>query len=262
MSTVETFDFVGAQGATLSGRLHRPDPDGLDGLADGQTARGSVLLAHCFTCSKDLNTMTRLASGLAAAGYAALRFDFTGLGESGGDFAETSVSANVSDLTRAATALIQAGFGPCGLLGHSLGGTASILATQRLKTVRSLITLSAPAEVGHVQHLFSEQLPMLEAGQPATITIAQRSFDLNPTFVEDLQGHDALGQVAQLGRPYCVIHATDDTVVDYVNAERLHQAAVAPKRLVTLYSGGHMFSSRSDADQVLDAVVAWFNETL
>lgn len=260
MAASEVFNFVGAQGAQLSGQLHRPDSDAA--IHSDAAVKGSVLLAHCFTCSKDLNTMTRLASGLAQAGYAALRFDFTGLGDSGGDFAETSVSANVSDLTRAAAALIQAGFGPCGLIGHSLGGAASILAAHRLKTVRSLITVSAPSETDHVQHLFSEQLPALEAGQSATITIAQRSFNLNPTFVEDLKTHDVLGKVAELGRPYCTIHATDDGVVGYENAVRLHEAATEPKRLVTLDSGGHMFSARKDADQVLDAVIAWFDETL
>ncbi|MEM7326030.1 MAG: alpha/beta hydrolase [Actinomycetota bacterium] len=252
MESVEPFDFVGSQGVTLSGRLHRPD---------GQ-AKGSVLLAHCFTCSKDLNTMTRLAKGLAAGGYAALRFDFTGLGESEGDFAETSVSANVADLTRAAASLIQAGFGPCGLMGHSLGGAAALLAAHRLKTVRSLITLAAPADAGHVRHLFSDQLADLDAGNPATIRIADRPFTLNPTFVSDLGAHDVAARASQLGRPYCVIHATDDAVVGYNNAERLYAAAGAPKKLVTLAAGGHMFASRSAADEVLDATLAWFDGTL
>ncbi len=256
MSEVEPFDFVGSQGAMLSGRLHRPV------LEPGAQAKGAVLLAHCFTCSKDLNTMTRLAKGLAEAGYAAMRFDFTGLGDSGGDFAETSVSANVSDLTRAAAGLIQAGFGPCGLLGHSLGGAAAILATHRLKTVRSLVTLAAPADTGHVRHLFADQLPTLEAGQPATITIAARSFDLNPGFVEDLKQHDVTSRVSQLGRPYCIIHAIDDDVVGYDNATRLHAAATHPKRLVTLEEGGHMFAKRAETDKVLAAVLGWFDETL
>lgn len=256
MSEVEPFDFVGSQGTTLSGRLHRPV------LEPGQSAKGSVLLAHCFTCSKDLNTMTRLAKGLADAGYAAMRFDFTGLGESGGEFAETSVSANVTDLTMAATKLIQAGFGPCALMGHSLGGAASILAAHRLKTVRSLVTLSAPADTSHVRHLFADQLPDLEAGRPATISIAQRAFRLNPEFVADLGDHDVLGRVSELKRPYCTIHATDDGVVGYDNAELLHGAAADPKRLVTLASGGHMFAKRADADAVLAATLAWFDETL
>ncbi|MEL6983029.1 MAG: alpha/beta fold hydrolase, partial [Actinomycetota bacterium] len=161
MSTIEPIDFVGSQGATLAARLHTPDG----------RARGSILLAHCFTCSKDLHTMTRLASGLAEAGYAAMRFDFTGLGESGGDFADTTLSANVSDLTRAATTLIGRGYGPCGLIGHSLGGAAAVLATRRLKTVRSLVTIGAPADASHVRHLMDDQWPTLAAGQPAVITV-------------------------------------------------------------------------------------------
>lgn len=256
MSDVQQFDFVGSQGGTLSGKLHRPD------LGPGQSVKGAVLLAHCFTCSKDLNTMTRLAKGLAEGGYATLRFDFTGLGESDGNFAETSVSANVSDLARAAASLIQQGFGPCAMMGHSLGGAASILAAHRLKTVRSLVTLAAPADTGHVRHLFRDQLPQLEAGKPATITIAQRDFDLNPGFVTDLGSHDVATRVSQLGRPYCIIHATDDGVVGYDNAERLYQAATHPKKLVTLDAGGHMFAKRADADQVVAAALSWFDETL
>lgn len=252
METVEPFDFVGSQGGTLSGRLHRPNG----------TAKGAVLLAHCFTCSKDLNTMTRLAKGLAEGGYAALRFDFTGLGESDGDFADTSVSANVADLTRAATSLIQAGFGPCGLMGHSLGGAAALLATHRLKTVRSLITLASPADAGHVRHLFSDQLPALDAGQQATIKIADRPFALNPGFVSDLSCHDVASRASQLARPYCIIHAKDDNVVGYDNAERLYAAAAQPKKLVSLDNGGHMFSSRAAADEVLAATLAWFDGTL
>lgn len=252
METVEDFDFVGSQGSTLSGVLHRPDGPG----------KGCVLLAHCFTCSKDVNTMTRLAKGFAAGGYAALRFDFTGLGDSGGDFADTSVSANVSDLTRAATALIQIGYGPCGLMGHSLGGAASLLAAHRLKTVRSVITLAAPSATDHVRHLFADQLPTLEAGQPATICVADRPFDLNPGFVSDLGTHEVTDRVSQLGRPYCVIHAADDGVVGFDNAERLYQAAVEPKRLVTLDQGGHMFSNPAAATKVLDAALTWFDETL
>ena len=168
MATPEVFNFIGSHGTTLSGRLHTPVGP----------AKGSVLLAHCFTCSKDLHTMTRLATGLSEAGYAALRFDFTGLGESGGDFAQSSVSANVVDLTRASATLIKAGFGPCALIGHSLGGAASILATHRLKTVQTLVTLAAPSTTTHVKHLFSDQLAELAATGRAKVTIGGRSFEL------------------------------------------------------------------------------------
>ena len=252
MTSVEPIEFVGAQGAPLSARLHRPD---------GRAA-GSILLAHCFTCSKDLHTMTRLASGLAESGFAALRFDFTGLGESGGDFADTTLSANVSDLTRAATTLIGMGFGPCGLIGHSLGGAAAVLAAHRLKTVRSLVTIGAPADASHVRHLIDDQWPTLTDGRPATITVAQRSFRLNPSFVSDLVGHDVSGRAALLGRPYCIVHAVDDTIVGHDNAEALYRAAAPPKKLASLPRGGHLFADRADAEALLDVVRAWFQSTL
>ena len=252
MTSVESIEFVGGQGAALSARLHLPDG----------RASGSILLAHCFTCSKDLHTMTRLASGLADAGYAAMRFDFTGLGDSGGDFADTTLSANVSDLTRAATHLIGMGFGPCGLIGHSLGGAAAVLATQRLKTVRSLVTIGAPADASHVRHLMDDQWPTLRRGEAATITVAQRSFRLNPSFANDLVDHDVSGRAALLGRPYCIVHALDDTVVSHDNAEALYRAAAPPKKLASLPRGGHLFADRADAETLLDVVLDWFRSTL
>ncbi len=249
---IEDIAIIGSQGARLAAKLHRPP----------QPAKGSILLAHCFTCSKDLHTMTRLTKGLVDEGYAALRFDFTGLGESGGDFAATSVSANVGDLTRAATTLIEMGFGPCGLIGHSLGGAASILAANRLKTVRSVITVGAPATVAHVTHLFADQVEELAAHGHATITIGGRSFQLNASFLDDLQHHDVLANVAELNRPYCTIHARDDDTVAFADAERLNDAANEPKKLVALEAGGHLFTDRAAADELITAVTDWFAATL
>ncbi len=247
-SPAEVFDFVGSQGAVLSARLHRPAPG---------TARGSVLLAHCFTCTKDIHTMTRLASGLAAAGFAALRFDFTGMGESGGDFATKTVSGNVSDLTRAATALITAGFGPCGLIGHSLGGAAAVLATHRLKTVDWLVTIGAPSDPAHVRELFSDDLDRLHADGRAEVTIGGRTFELERGFVDDLARHDVLARAAELGRPYLVLHALDDEVVGFEHAEALFAAAKEPKRLIALATGGHMLAPRAASDEALTAILAF-----
>ncbi|MEA5558005.1 alpha/beta hydrolase family protein [Nodularia spumigena] len=248
----QTIEFVGSQGHALAGRLHLPP----------ERAKGAILLAHCFSCSKDLHTMTRLSKGLVDAGYAALRFDFTGLGDSGGDFAETSVSANVTDLTRAAVTLIEMGFGPCGLIGHSLGGAAAVLAAHRLKTVRSLVTIGAPADVEHVTHLFADRVDDLRSRGRATVSIGGRAFDLDAGFLDDLDRHDVLAEAADLGRPYCVIHARDDDIVGFDNAVRLHAAARDPKQLVALETGGHLFAARAAADEVVEAVVDWFDRTL
>jgi putative redox protein len=249
---IEDVTIIGSQGHRLAAKLHRPP----------HRAKGSILLAHCFTCSKDLHTMTRLTRGLADQGYAALRFDFTGLGESGGDFATTSVSANVADLTRAATTLIEMGFGPCGLIGHSLGGAAAILAAHRLKTVRSVVTIGAPASVAHVTHLFADQVDELSERGRTTVTIGGRPFELNATFLHDLEHHDVLTMAADLGRPYCTVHARDDDTVAFANAELLHHAARQPKQLVALESGGHLFADRAAADELITAVTSWFDTTL
>lgn len=206
--------------------------------------------------------MTRMAKGLADAGYVALRFDFTGIGESGGDFAEKTVSANVSDLTRAAASLITDGVGPCALIGHSLGGAAAILAASRLKTVGSLVTIGAPSDPLHVRHLFDDDLDTLAADGRATVTIAGRSFDLERGFVDDLATHDVLEAVENLGRPYLVIHAADDEVVGIEHGEALFAAAREPKRFERLAGGGHLLAPRAAAEGALGAIVEWFDRTL
>ena len=206
--------------------------------------------------------MTRLAKGLAEAGYAAMRFDFTGIGESGGDFAEKTVSANVSDLTRAAASLIEVGFSPCAMIGHSLGGAAAILAAERVKTVRSLATIGAPSDPLHVRHLFDDDLDTLAIEGRACVTIAGRPFDLEQGFVDDLSNHDVLEAVSELGRPYLVIHADDDDVVSVEHGEALYAAAAEPKRFERLASGGHMLGPKAAADAALAAIIEWFDATL
>lgn len=250
-AATETLEFVGGTGARLQGVLHHPEGDGV----------GSILLAHCFTCSKDLHTMTRLARGLAEAGYAVLRFDFTGLGESEGGFESTSVSSNVADLTRAAVALIERGFGPCGLLGHSLGGSAALLAAERLKTVRSIVVVGAPSTSATVARLIhpSGEIPL---GGKGWAEIGGREFCVSGAFFEDLERHEPLEKARELGRPLLVLHAVDDEYVDVAEGERVFEAARQPKGFLPLVDADHLLSDPRAAEGALEAARDWFDRTL
>ncbi|MEM9034895.1 MAG: alpha/beta hydrolase [Actinomycetota bacterium] len=250
MPTTEDVTFAGVLGNELTGVLHRPD----------ERAKGSVLLAHCFTCSKDLHTMTRLAKGLAEHGYAAFRYDFTGLGESEGSFAESTVGTDVRDLTRAATTLIEMGFGPCGMLGHSLGGAATLLAAARLRTVRSVAVLAAPSDPEHVTHLFSDAVESDAAC--VEVSIGGRPFPITRSFIDDLAAHDSDQAIAELGRPLLVVHPVDDEIVPVSEGERIFQLARQPKAFVPLLDSDHLVTPRAAADRALEIVVDWFDSTL
>lgn len=204
--------------------------------------------------------MTRLARGLVDGGYAVMRFDFTGLGESEGDFATSTLGHDVRDLAAAATELIGRGFGPCGLLGHSLGGAASLLAAARLKTVRSVVTIGAPASPDHIRHLFTQD----SDGEQDTVelTIGGRSFAVARNFLDDLSKHDQADAVAQLGRPLLVLHAVEDEVIGIEQGEQIFAAASQPKGFQPLLNADHLLTDRQAAQHALLHTLAWFNATL
>lgn len=245
MPRIETLEFVGGAGAKLQGVLHR---------AEGQP-QGSVLLAHCFSCGKDLHTSTRLAKSLARAGYAALRFDFTGLGDSAGAFETTNVSSNVVDLTRAAVALIERGFGPCALIGHSLGGSAALLAAERLKTVDAVATLAAPSDVEHVRQLFTAQEAEIRELGRAEVSLGGTPFCLGETFLDDLESHDVVAAARGLNRPYLAIVAGDDKVVDPRHGYVLAEAAGEHGQVLDIPGADHLFSKRDHAQRAATAII-------
>ena len=259
----EEWTFPGGTGQRLAGVLHVPEPaDVPEGADAGGVPRGSVLLAHCFTCSKDIHTMTRLARGLAEAGYAVLRFDFTGLGESGGEFTESTVSTNVGDLTGAARALIERGYGPCAMVGHSLGGAAALLAAGRVHTVRSIAVVNAPSEPDHIRRVFASREDVIRREGEAVVEIAGRPFPISEEFIDDLEAHRQLAHVADLERPLLVVHAVGDEVVAVTEGERIFAAARQPKAFVPLLEADHLLSRRRDADEALRTLVEWFDRTL
>jgi uncharacterized protein len=242
----------GGAGAQLVGILHAP----------GQDPVGGVLLAHCFSCSKDYKTMTRLADGLTDSGYAVLRFDFTGLGDSEGEFGASNLAHGVGDVVAMTEALAAAVGGPIGLLGHSLGGSACLLAAPSLERVRSVITLNAPSEPSHLRQHLPEVVTRIRDGERVPITLAGRTFYVSGGFLDDLEEHDQLGTVAQLGRPLLVLHALDDDLVEVAQGEALFRTARQPKAFVPLLDTDHLVSDRDAVSRALRLVLAWFEATL
>ena len=248
---MERLEFTGGAGAKLVGALHRP-PDGTEVV-------GAALLAHCFTCSKDLFTTTRIAKGLAAGGYLTMAFDFTGLGESGGEMATTTVATNVSDLTQAAVALIRRGAGPCVLVGHSLGGSAAVLAASRLHTVNAVVAVASPASVAHVEHLFdADALEQIRSDGHAEVKIGPRPVHIGRDFLDDLQRHDVTAAAAELNRPMLVVQAGADTVVGPDQTTALAHAGSAT--LHTIADADHLFTNRDHSDELVRAILDWLSD--
>jgi len=246
--TAERFEFPGGAGSPLAGVLHRP--------GSGTQVAGAALLCHCFTCSKDLFTTTRIAKGLATGGYLTLAFDFTGLGESGGELADTTVATNVSDITAAAVALIRRGAGPCVLVGHSLGGAAAVLAASRLHTVAQVVAVASPASVAHVEHLFTDDaLEQIRSEGSGEVRIGPKPVRIGRDFLEDLHQHDVAAAASSLGRPMLVVQAGADTVVGRGQTEALATAGSAA--LHTVAGADHLFTDRGHSEELVQTILGW-----
>ncbi len=244
--------FPGSQGAPLAAVLHRP-PGRL---------RGCAIFAHCFTCSKDLRAAREVSFRLATHGFATLRFDFTGLGASGGDFADTTFSSNVEDLVAAASFLEREIEAPMLLVGHSLGGAAVLAAASRLDSVRAVATIGAPADPAHVAKLFADRACDIERDGHAEVVLAGRSFRVRREFLEDLERHASAEAIAKLGKALLLFHSPQDTVVGIDNARRIYQAARHPKSFVSLNGADHLLSRAADARYVADVLAAWASRYL
>ena len=240
-------EFSGANGDLLAGRLDRP--------AGRPLAFG--LFAHCFTCSKDVFAAQRIATGLAERGIAVLRFDFTGLGGSAGDFGNTDFSSNIADLVAAADFLRAQHHAPRILIGHSLGGAAVRLAAVKIPECTAVATLNAPFDPQHVQHLFAGSLDAIRRDGAATVTLAGRSFTLRKDFVDDLMNHEPAENLRQLQRALLIFHATQDRIVGMENARLAYEAALHPKSFFALDGADHFISRREDAVYVADLLAAW-----
>jgi alpha-beta hydrolase superfamily lysophospholipase len=247
MTRPERFDFPGAGGEQLAARLDRPAGEPV----------AFALFAHCFTCGKDVIAAGAISKALAANGIAVLRFDFTGLGSSEGEFANTDFSSNVADLIAAADHLRERHEAPRLLVGHSLGGAAVLAAAARIDEVAAVATIGAPADPAHVEHLLDGSIEEIEAAGEAEVTLAGRSFRVRREFLADVRAQALLPAVAELGRPVAVFHAPGDELVGIDNARRIFEAARHPKSFVSLDDADHLLSDRADATYAGLVLAAW-----
>jgi len=243
-----TLRFDNGRGDTLAAVLDLP-PDG--------EVVGCALFAHCFTCSKNLSAAAHVARALTAEGLAVLRFDFTGLGQSGGDFADTHVSTNVADLVAAARFMGETLEAPGLLVGHSLGGAAVLLAAGQLPSVRAVATIGAPCRPDHVRHLLAESEDEIRHRGEAEVVLGGRRFTVREDFLDDLDQHRMDEAVGGLGRALLVLHAPTDQTVGVENAAHIFQQARHPKSFVSLDTADHLLTDPADSRYAGQVIAVW-----
>ncbi|MFT4707976.1 MAG: putative OsmC-like protein/pimeloyl-ACP methyl ester carboxylesterase [Ascidiaceihabitans sp.] len=239
--------FPTASGAQLSARLDLPAGPHL----------ATAIFAHCFTCGKDIPAARRIAARLAGMGIAVLRFDFTGLGHSEGEFANTSFTSNVDDLVSAADHLASTGMAPTMLIGHSLGGAAVLKAANKIKGLKAVVTLGAPFDPGHVTHNFADAIPAIMENGTAEVSLGGRPFTIGKEFIEDVAKTELKACVANLNTALLVMHAPLDTIVSVDNAAEIFMAAKHPKSFVTLDDADHLITRAEDAEYAADVITTW-----
>ncbi|MCA1493222.1 OsmC family protein [Ensifer sp. NBAIM29] len=248
----QRLQFTGHSGATLAARLDLPNGP----------LRAYALFAHCFTCSKDLAAARRIAAELGREGIAVLRFDFTGLGSSEGEFASTNFSSNVADLLSAADYLRHRYQAPSLLIGHSLGGAAVLAVAKDIPEVRAVATIGAPADVGHVLKKFGTSLEEIERSGAAEVDLAGRKFLIRKQFVEDARAQRIKDAVARLKKPLLILHAPLDQTVGIENATEIFLAAKHPKSFVSLDKADHLLTNSEDAAFAGRIISGWLTRYL
>ncbi|EKF40654.1 putative OsmC family protein [Nitratireductor indicus C115] len=250
MTTItEKLEFDGHSGARLAARLDLPNGP----------VRAYALFAHCFTCSKDIEAARRIGADLAREGVAVLRFDFTGLGASEGEFASTNFSTNLADLLCAVEFLRAHYEAPSVLIGHSLGGAAVLALAGTLVEVRAVVTIGAPADAAHVLGKLGGSLDAISRDGSADVTLAGRSFRIDRQFVEDVQEHSLLDAVKVMRKPLLIMHAPLDEVVGIDNATKIFLAARHPKSFVSLDKSDHLLTDPADTAFAASVIAGWLS---
>jgi putative redox protein len=243
----ERFQFPGSEGQQLAAALELPDG----------SPTAYALFAHCFTCGKDVLAAKRIAVALAAKGIAVLRFDFTGLGSSEGDFANSTFSSNIADLVRAADHLRETRKAPAILIGHSLGGAAVLAAAGQIPEVTAVVTIAAPSDPAHVTGLFADRVEDIRKLGKVEVSLAGRPFQIKREFLDDITEQHLMDHIAGLHKALLIMHAPTDDTVGIDNATRIFVAARHPKSFVALPGADHLLSNKRDGMYAADVIAAW-----
>ena len=247
MSHHESVSFESSQGHELSGVVDLPD----------KVPEGYALMVHCFTGGKNHHATRRIARELTDRGLAVLRFDLSGLGESGGELAASTFSDDVADVVRAAQYFEDAYGPPTLLVGHSLGGAAALTAARDIASVAAVVTLGAPSDPAHVTHLFSDAMAAIDQDGEATVTLAGRPFRITDEYVDDLRNQQQAECISALGKPLLILHAPGDEVVGLEHARHIYEAARHPKSFVAIDGADHLLTQHRQAARVALLIAAW-----
>ena len=240
--------FTNADGDTLVAQLEMP----ID-----QKPVAFALFAHCFTCNKNLTAAKNISRSLAEEGFGVLRFDFSGLGESEGDFADTNFSSNVDDLISAAGFMEEKYQAPKLLVGHSLGGAAVYFAGAKLESVEAVASIGAPSSPSHVEHLLKSDIDRIEKEGKAEVEIAGRRFMIKKQFLDDLETHTMAETVKELRKPILLLHSPQDNVVGIQNAREIYESAMHPKSFISLDGADHLLSDKRDSKYAGQVIASW-----
>ncbi len=245
---LQKITFQNNEGETLVGRLEMP--------AD-RHPHNFVIFAHCFTCTKNLIAVKNISRALISHGFAVLRFDFTGLGESDGDFADTNFSGNVSDLVEASRFLEKNYRAPTLLVGHSLGGAAVLFAAAEIASVTAVATIGAPSNPVHVKHLFKSTIPEIKQTGKAVVNLGGRDFTIKKQFLDDLETNSLARVIENMRKPILIMHSPQDDTVGIKNAEEIYLAAHHPKSFVSLDGADHLLMRKEDSLYAGQIIAQW-----
>lgn len=247
MDKLEKFEFTGSQGHKLAARLDKPSGE----------IKAYALFAHCFTCTKDIFAAARLTRTLNQQNIAVLRFDFTGLGASEGDFENTNFTSNVEDLIKAADHMRENMQAPALLIGHSLGGAAVLSAAKGIAEAKAVVTIGAPSDSAHVAHNFKESLDEIRQKGEAEVCLVGRPFKIKKQFVDDIETHPMQENIKNLNKALLVMHAPLDQTVGIENAAEIFSLAKHPKSYISLDDADHLMSRKEDAEYAGNVIAMW-----